>query len=65
MERSVDLTSPQVLDAMLRERGLDVPPETLVDLAEAVQDLWQLGAQVHRDLATLSESVAERGDRDA
>jgi hypothetical protein len=50
--------SIDVLGALMRARGFDLPDELLTELAPAVRDMWELGEQLEFDLAGL---VREEG----
>jgi hypothetical protein len=49
--------SVEVLDSLLRARGLVVPVELLSEIAPAVADMWQRGAQLERAVADLQEGI--------
>ena len=51
---TMDVPTAEMLDVMLRGRGIVAPTELLEEIAPAVRDMWELGAQLERDLAALS-----------
>lgn len=57
----MDELSPDVLGELLRARGITVSEAVLAELVPAVRDMWELGAQLDRDLATLSREAGDDG----